>query len=328
VVTVTRAAFYAAFAFSAFVPMRAEAQTPSVLYACLNPGNGVVRIVAEEEICKTTETRVQWNVLGTPGPQGPQGPQGEAGPTGATGATGATGPTGETGATGPQGPQGEVGPTGAQGEVGPTGAQGEIGPQGPRGEVGPTGPQGPQGETGATGAQGPIGLTGATGAQGPAGATGDPGETGAQGPQGPQGSQGPQGLSGFVNVLSFEASPSNVAIGPNPVTGVCQTGMVHVAGEREVAMVSIDVSALTPAGPATLFIAPMMSQNGGGAQFLVNNYVLGGLMPNVWESLHSQATVNLTPGVSYRFLIGYRADATLTLGNLTCRASAVIFKRP
>jgi len=96
-------------------PLPVRAQQSDVLYACLNPGIGGVRLVAESEICRSTEIKVQWNVTGVAGPQGPQGQQGVSGATGATGATGAKGETGETGPVGPQGPQGAAGATGAQG---------------------------------------------------------------------------------------------------------------------------------------------------------------------------------------------------------------------
>jgi hypothetical protein len=128
----------AALALMAFVlPSPAQAQSPVVLHACLNPGNGNARIVGALEECHNNETRVQWNVSGPTGPQGPAGP---------------TGATGETGAVGPQGP---AGPAGAQGETGP---QGPIGATGPQGPIGETGPQGPTGETGPQGAQGASGF--------------------------------------------------------------------------------------------------------------------------------------------------------------------------
>lgn len=76
---------------------------PSVLEACINPGNGGMRLVDAAEPCHNKETRVQWNVVGPAGPPGPPGP---AGPTGATGAAGATGATGATGPAGPAGPPG------------------------------------------------------------------------------------------------------------------------------------------------------------------------------------------------------------------------------
>ena len=111
----------------------ARAQSsPSVLYACLNPGNGLVRVVGDTEVCKSTETRLQWNVVGEPGPVGPAGPAGPAGPEGPRGPQGAKGETGATGATGPTGATGETGATGATGDKGATGA---TGPQGPSGFV-------------------------------------------------------------------------------------------------------------------------------------------------------------------------------------------------
>lgn len=97
------------------IAMRA-ANTPGVLEACINPGNGGMRLVDSTTACHNNETRVTWNITG---------PMGPAGPTGATGATGATGPAGATGATGP------AGPTGATGETGATGPAGPAGPPGP-----------------------------------------------------------------------------------------------------------------------------------------------------------------------------------------------------
>jgi hypothetical protein len=64
------------------------ASTPGVLEACVNPGNGNMRLVDSGTACHNNETRVTWNITGPPGP---------AGPTGATGATGATGPAGPPG---------------------------------------------------------------------------------------------------------------------------------------------------------------------------------------------------------------------------------------
>jgi hypothetical protein len=69
-------------------PLTAEAQ---VLEACVNPGNGNMRLVGPAQTCHNNETRVQWNVQGQQGPSGPQGPQGATGPTGPAGSA-AVGP--------------------------------------------------------------------------------------------------------------------------------------------------------------------------------------------------------------------------------------------
>lgn len=61
------------------------------LEACINPGNGGMRLVGPSTACHAKETRVEWNITGPAGPAGPPGP------TGATGATGPTGPQGEPG---------------------------------------------------------------------------------------------------------------------------------------------------------------------------------------------------------------------------------------
>src|SRR5437868_550721 len=80
--------------------------SPGELEACINPGNGGMRLVDSSTACHNNETRVSWNITGPAGPQGPIGP---TGPDGATGATGPQGPAGPTGATGPIGPAGPAG---------------------------------------------------------------------------------------------------------------------------------------------------------------------------------------------------------------------------
>jgi hypothetical protein len=68
-----------------------------VIYACLTPGSGQLRVVAGPEQCRRQESSLEWNVRGPegvrglqglPGPQGPPGPQGEPGAPGAPGAPG------------------------------------------------------------------------------------------------------------------------------------------------------------------------------------------------------------------------------------------------
>ncbi len=96
------------------VPILTRAtSSPSVLEACINPGNGGMRLVDASTACHNNETRVSWNVTGPVGPAGPMGPAGPAGPAGPTGPAGADGATGATGPTGPAGPAGPTGPAGA-----------------------------------------------------------------------------------------------------------------------------------------------------------------------------------------------------------------------
>ena len=59
---------------------------PSTLEACVNPGNGNMRLVAPSTACHNNETRVSWNVEGAAGPAGPTGPTGPQGPAGEDGA--------------------------------------------------------------------------------------------------------------------------------------------------------------------------------------------------------------------------------------------------
>lgn len=99
-------------ACAVFVPiaMRA-ASSPDVLEACVNPGNGNLRLVDSSTPCHNNESRVSWSITGPAGPPGPTGPTGPTGPAGSTGPAGPTGATGATGATGPAGPAGPPGPS-------------------------------------------------------------------------------------------------------------------------------------------------------------------------------------------------------------------------
>src|SRR6185369_16330853 len=80
--------------------------TPGVLEACINPGNGGMRLVDSSTPCHNNEDRISWNITGPAGPPGPTGPAGPTGATGPAGPAGPTGPTGPAGATGPAGPPG------------------------------------------------------------------------------------------------------------------------------------------------------------------------------------------------------------------------------
>jgi hypothetical protein len=62
-----------------------------VIEACINKGNGTVRLVAPDVLCHANETRVQWNVTGPAGPPGPAGPAGPQGPQGLQGEPGEDG---------------------------------------------------------------------------------------------------------------------------------------------------------------------------------------------------------------------------------------------
>src|SRR5215469_7581113 len=46
-----------------------------VLDACVNGGNGMMRLVDSSATCHANESFVEWNIQGPQGPQGPAGPQ-------------------------------------------------------------------------------------------------------------------------------------------------------------------------------------------------------------------------------------------------------------
>lgn len=56
------------------IVLNAANNTAAVLEACVNPGNGNLRLVEAGTACHKTETRVEWNTEGPPGPPGPPGP--------------------------------------------------------------------------------------------------------------------------------------------------------------------------------------------------------------------------------------------------------------
>ncbi len=60
-----------------------------VIHGCYKNGNGDLRVIdSSADSCKSSETGLNWNKQGIPGPQGPQGaqgPQGQQGPQGPEG---------------------------------------------------------------------------------------------------------------------------------------------------------------------------------------------------------------------------------------------------
>jgi len=58
-----------------------------VLNACVNSGNGMMRLVDSSAACHANESFVEWNIQGPQGPQGPAGPQGPQGPQGPPGSS-------------------------------------------------------------------------------------------------------------------------------------------------------------------------------------------------------------------------------------------------
>ena len=57
---------------------RIAASGSGTLDACVNPGNGNLRLVDSAAACHANESFVEWNITGPQGPQGVQGPPGES----------------------------------------------------------------------------------------------------------------------------------------------------------------------------------------------------------------------------------------------------------
>ena len=141
------------------IPTEAMSQANNLIYGCVNPNSNNVKIVAANQNCSPSESRISWSITGPVGATGAQGIQGATGATGATGTAGATGPQGETGAAGAPGTAGAQGPQGATGNAGATGPQGATGTAGAPGTVGATGPQGAAGAVGPAGPMAGFALT-------------------------------------------------------------------------------------------------------------------------------------------------------------------------
>ena len=76
--------FVIAMALLMISTTRARAGGSGLLDACINPGNGMMRLVSATTACHANETRVEWNITGPQGPQGPPGPQGPKGDPGSS----------------------------------------------------------------------------------------------------------------------------------------------------------------------------------------------------------------------------------------------------
>lgn len=227
----------------------ALAQTDGVIYACMNPNDGTLRIVSDPAVCKKNESLLFWNIMG------PQGDPGLACWDLNGNRVGETeedlNGDGVWDAADCQGPAGPVGPQGLQGEVGP---QGLPGPQGEVGPAGPVGPQGPQGEIG------PQGLPGPQGEVGPAG------PVGPQGPQGPQGPVANRQLVPAANILTtvdatagYESKVS-ITIGADglPIISYTSDSVVKVAHCSDPACTSASIADLGDVCQSNTFSIPIM----------------------------------------------------------------------
>jgi hypothetical protein len=61
---------------------RLSANSSGTLEACINPGNGMMRLVDPSTACHNNETRVEWDITGPAGPPGSPGPPGPPGASG------------------------------------------------------------------------------------------------------------------------------------------------------------------------------------------------------------------------------------------------------
>lgn len=117
---ITQGALLAVATLICFLP-KAQSAIPDAngaYWGCYTKSGGALRVIDAGASCKSTETKITWNMVGQQGPTGATGPKGDTGPAGKDGATGPKGDTGATGATGPKGDTGAEGPAGKDGKDG------------------------------------------------------------------------------------------------------------------------------------------------------------------------------------------------------------------
>ena len=126
-------------------------------------------------------------------------------------------------------------------------------------------------------------------------------------------------------MLSFEAAPFTTLNTTAFQPAGCVSDL-YVAGANEVAVISVDVTA-KPTSTNSMYLSPMVSADGGAPVFLTRFFAVQQLSQNAFASLHTQAAVDLTEGVSYRFQAGLRADSAVTMTQFTCRGVVTVFRR-
>ena len=86
--TIALAGAATAVLVSAAAMATAAGDTPGTIEACRNIRHGLVRIVFDQNSCKSNEVRLSWDAQGAAGPAGAPGPAGPAGPPGPKGEPG------------------------------------------------------------------------------------------------------------------------------------------------------------------------------------------------------------------------------------------------
>ncbi len=86
--TIALAGAATAVLVSAAAMATAAGDTPGTIEACRNIRHGLVRIVFDQNSCKSNEVRLSWDAQGPAGPAGPAGAPGQAGPAGPPGPKG------------------------------------------------------------------------------------------------------------------------------------------------------------------------------------------------------------------------------------------------
>ena len=142
------------------------------------------------------------------------------------------------------------------------------------------------------------------------------------------GATGAQGISGVVTVLSYERTNAAVTLPMGSFTpSMCET-TPYLAGVSETATVVANVTLFNAAASATVYLAPIYSQNGMGTFYPVSQYAIQTIFAGTSSTFNHQAVVLLTPGVTYRFRTEVRAPAApLLVEQVFCRGLVTIVKR-
>ena len=130
-----------------------------------------------------------------------------------------------------------------------------------------------------------------------------------------------------MTVLSYDVHLTSVTVPTMPFTPAgCETS-AHTAGPNEVAMISIDVTVLSPDRFLHTNVAPFYTQ---GTQTLypIQAYALQSIPVGNSGTIHHQAVVNLVEGATYRFKTDVRSPGGAYLASaVDCRGMVTIARK-
>ena len=129
-------------------------------------------------------------------------------------------------------------------------------------------------------------------------------------------------------MLGYDVHLTAVTVPTTPFTPAgCETSS-YVAGPNEVAIISINVTILSPDRFLHTNVAPFYLQ-GTQTIYPVTSYALQSIPVGNSGTIHHQAVVNLVSGLTYRFKTDLRSPGgSYVASGVDCRGLVTIAKRP